>query len=441
MHTPKQLAPVAVAAFLLATSASAATLTGTVTNRTNGKLSKGDTIALINTAQGMDEIAKATSDPQGKFQIVAPDAGQILLHITHAGADYFKSVPPGVSSVDVDVYDSATKVDGITGEALVFRAQTDAPGKTLAVSENFFLQNASAPARTQFGGNTFDFFLPPGAQISQTVASAPNGLPTNVEFKTIDAAGGHYAFTFPIRPGETRFQVNYTLPYSGRQNFSLKLGSSTEYVAVMLPRSMQFHSAGQTQFQPINPDVNALTYAARNPPLTQPVEFAVTGLGQLPQQTTVAGGGQESQGGAQSAQSPEAPTTRPGGGLAPPGDPEAENDPWSKYKWWIVGLLGIALAGGAGVMLKRSTAAPPALTAGEASAPADSEPAYNQHPATPRAPGSTLHTLKDELFDLETDRVTGRITQLEYEEHKAALDVLLRRALSRIEPDAGASNV
>src|SRR5579863_7887514 len=109
---------------LFAASAFAATLTGVVTDRTTGKPSSGDTIAVINTSQGMDELSKVTTDAQGRFHTAAPDGGQILLHITHGGAEYFKTVPPGGSSIDIDVYDSAAKVDGITGEALVLRAET-----------------------------------------------------------------------------------------------------------------------------------------------------------------------------------------------------------------------------------------------------------------------------------------------------------------------------
>src|ERR1035441_5562375 len=152
---------------------------GQILLRTTGKPSAGDTIAVINTAQSMDEIAKATSDAQGRFSVNAPDGGQILLHITHSGAEYFKSVQPGAGSADIDVYDSAKKIDGIAGEALVLRAETDAAGKTLNVAENFFVQNTSAPARTEYGGNTFDFYLPKGAQVSETLASSPGGLPTN----------------------------------------------------------------------------------------------------------------------------------------------------------------------------------------------------------------------------------------------------------------------
>lgn len=423
-----------------ATAAFAATVAGTVTDRTTGKPSKGDTIAVINTAQGMDEIAKVTSDGQGKFNVNTPDGGQILLHITHAGAEYFKSVPPGGASVDIDVYDSAPKIDGIAGEALVFRAETDGQGKTLNITENFFLQNASAPPKTQYGGNTFDFYLPSRARIMQTVASAPNGLPTTVQVKTVDAGTGHYAFTFPVRPGETRFQVGYTLPYSGKQDFSLKLSIPTGDVAVMLPKSMQFQP-GQTQFQPINPDVTAQSYYAHTPPLAQPIQFSLAGTGQLPQAPDDAQG---QQGGSQAGQGAQASSERPGGGLGAPGDPDAENDPWSKYKWWIVGVLGLALAGGAGVMLRRGAAPMTVPVSTDLINPAlplvhDVGAPYASVSSRPTT--ATLQALKDELFELEADRITGRITASEYAEHKAAYDVVLRRALNRIEAGTTASNV
>ncbi len=421
---------------LCATSAFAAAITGTVTNRTTGKPSAGDTIAVINTAQGMDEITKATSDGQGRFHVTAPDGGQILLHITHAGAEYFKSVPPGSASVDLDVYDSAKKVDGIAGEALVFRAETDPTGKTLNVVENFFVQNTSAPALTEYGGNTFDFYIPKGTTPSLSLASAPGGLPTNSKLVTVDASTGHYAFTFPIRPGETRFQIAYSLPYSGKQPFAVKLSVPTGDVAVMLPKAMQFQ--GSAAFQPINPDVNAQSYDAHQPPFAQPVTFTLAGTGQLPDESAQSGaqGGGDQSGSSGPAQ---AGTTgaRPGGGLGAPDDPGGTNDPWAKYKWWILGGLGLALAAGAGVMLKNSPATP-----GAGLAPPPVEAAYEPGsvfalgataaPSSASSSAPLLQALKDELFELEADRLAGKLTDAQYAEHKAAFDVVLRRALSRI---------
>jgi hypothetical protein len=442
-RTLRNLLP-SICVLLCASAAVAATVTGTVTNRTTGKPSAGDTIGVINTAQSMDEITKVTSDASGSFHVSVPDGGQILLHVTHKGAEYFKSVQPGAASVDIEVYDSAAKIAGITGEALVLRAETEPTGKTLEVSENFFVQNASTPPRTEFGGNTFDFFLPKGAAVTQSLASAPGGLPTNVKIVPLDAAAGHYAFTFPVRPGENRFQVVYTLPYAGKLPFTLKLSVPTGDVAVMLPKTMQFD--GGAQFQPISPDPNSQSYDAHNPAFAQPIQFTIAGSGQLPQTPEEAqgaagagsqGGADQSAGGAQPAQT-TASGTRPGGGMAPPDDPEGANDPWAKYKWWILGLLGLALAGGAGVMLKSNPApvvavAVPPPTGDITGPPGTYIPASTA--ATVASAGNPLlQALKDELFELEADRLAGKLTAGQYAEHKAAFDVVLRRALSRTEP-------
>jgi hypothetical protein len=427
---------------LFATPVFASSITGTVTDRTTGKPSSGDTIAVINTAQSMDELTKVTSDAQGRFQAVAPDGGQILLHVSHRGAEYFKSVPPGTSSVEIDVYDSAAKIEGITGEALVLRAETDTGGKLLNIAENFFIQNASTPPRTEYGGNTFDFYLPKGAIVMQTLASSPGGLPTNTEVKTLDAAGGHYAFTFPVRPGETRFQVVYTMPYSGKQSFSLKLSVPTSDVAVMLPKTMQFQ--GSSQFQPLNQDPNAQSYDDHDPLAAQPVQFSISGSGQLPQDQAQSGEQPGSNGGQQATNG-----TRPGGGLGAPDDPNGTNDPWAKYKWWILSALGLALVAGAGFMLKAGQPTPatafadsvPPLSSTEGPLLATAQSGvYAAAAPVIVGPGVLLHALKDELFVLETDRVAGRLSEDEYAQHKAAFDVVLRRAMGRSQASPGASN-
>jgi hypothetical protein len=427
---------------LCAAPAFAANITGTVTNGTTGKPSPGDTIAAVNMAQSMDEIAKATSDTSGIFHIAVPDDGQILLHITHRGAEYFKTLPPGASTIDLQVFDSAAKVSGITAEAMVLRFETDPIGKTLHVSENFFVKNDSAPPRTEVGGNTYDFYMPKGAQVVQSMASTPNGLPTDVKLSPVDTATGHYGFTFPLRPGETLFQIIYTLPYTGSQPFSLKLPMPTGDVAVVLPKSMQFD--GGNQFQPIEPDPSTQNFDAHKPASDQPVHFTISGTGTLPQRTQDSQGGAQSAGDqsantTQSAQQPAARDSRPGGGLGVPDDPDGTNDPWAKYKWWIIGGLGLALAVGAGIMLKSNPSSAPAAPAPQPASDITGPAGTYIDPATvapTRPAGSSifLQALKDELFALEADRLSGKLTEAEYTEQKSAFDIVLRRALNRSNP-------
>jgi len=415
-----------VCVLLCAATTFASTLTGVVTNRTTGKPSAGDTVAVINTAQSMNELAKATTDGNGRFRVNTPDGGQILLHVTHRGAEYFKSVPAGLSSIDIDVFDSSEKVDGITNTALVLRAETDATGKTLNLIETFAVQNDSTPPRTEVGGNTFDFYLPKGATIIQTQASTAGGMGTNTDVKTLDAASGHYAFTFPVRPGETRLEVAYSLPYNGKQSFALRFSMPANGVAIMLPKSMTF--APSTAFQPINLDASAQSYVAHQPNPAQPVAFTLSGAGQLPQM----------QGEAQGADDPStqaSSNSRPGGGLGAPTDPGGNNDLWSKYKWWIIGTLGLVLAAGSGAMLRNTSASATDPVTGPLTA--ELPPLDNEQQADRQS--VLLHALKDEIFALETDRLEGRLSDAQYAEQKAAFDVVLRRALSRKESTSDAS--
>jgi hypothetical protein len=117
--------------------------------------------------------------------------------------------------------------------------------------------------------------------------------------------------------------------------------------------------------------------------------------------------------------------------LGVPLDPEGTNDPWAKYKWWILGGLGLAMAVGAGMMLKNGPAQAVAVSGAGGFA------------AGPVVGGSDslLAAMKEELFALETDRLQGRLSESEYVEQKAALEVVLRRALLRGERAADASNV
>jgi hypothetical protein len=143
---------------------------------------------------------------------------------------------------------------------------------------------------------------------------------------------------------------------------------------------------------------------------------------------------------------------RPGGGI---GNPIGTPDPLTKYKWWILGGLTLLLAAAAAFLLRRqgalaaggsapgmdaafearpfpggapSTAAPVNYTAAPISyAPAPPSASYAAPPATGNA--ALLNSLKDELFALEREKVSGTISAVDYAEAKAGLEAVLKRAL------------
>ena len=125
-----------------------------------------------------------------------------------------------------------------------------------------------------------------------------------------------------------------------------------------------------------------------------------------------------------------APQQGPGGGI---GEPINTPDPLSKYKWWILGGLALLLAAAAAFLLRR----PPVPVAAAAGVPGavavpQAIPAAHAAPATPVAKNSALlNALKEELFSLESEKISGTITPEEFAEQKAALETVLKRALKR----------
>ena len=423
-------------------------ITGVATNKTTNKPAAGDDVVLIRLAQGMQEAARTKTDAKGRFTLEIPDGdtGMHLVRVTHDKANYFRPAPPGTQSVEVEVFNAAAKVKGVSSEADVMRIQTDESGKTLRVIENFFVKNESNPPLTQFSDRPFEFYLPEGAVVEGSAALAPGGMPVQASPVPLGEPN-HYAFIFPIRPGETRFQISYRLPYSGSLKFAPRVMMPTDTVAIMMPKSMTFKPGPSSPYAPVTEETTAQTYVARNAQPSQALDFTISGTGQMPRDTGAAAAGGEATSnatapaGAGGAASSAASDTRPGGGLGTPLDPEGTNDPWAKYKWWILGALGLAMAVGAGMMLKSGPAqAAAASGAGAFSpAPAGTGPAGTGYVGT--GSDSLLAAMKEELFALETDKLQGRLSESEYVEQKAALEVVLRRALSRGEHAAEASNV
>jgi hypothetical protein len=237
---------VAILSLALASSA-AQTLSGTVTNGTTGKPAAEDEVILINIANGMDVAGSTKADSKGKFSFKLTDsAGPHLIRAVHQGVNYHQMAPPGTNSVDLQVYDVAAKVSGISVTADVMRFQ--ASGGTMQGVRLFFVNNESSPAKTQMGERNFEFYLPPNAKIEQLQARAPNGQPISAD-AVPESEKNRYAIAFPLRPGETQFQLEYTLPYSGEVKIDPKPLYPAKHVVVVLPKTMQFKAANAASFQ------------------------------------------------------------------------------------------------------------------------------------------------------------------------------------------------
>jgi len=420
---------------LLATAAlaQASTVTGTVTDKTTNKPAAGDAVVLVDAQAGMKEVAKTTTSASGRYSLNTLGSSSYLVRVTHQGTTYFISAPQEGSQGDITVYDAAAQVDGIAISADVIECETD--NGRLYVNERYFIHNTSSPPRTQNSAHGFEIVLPADAVLESSAASRPGGLATNVQLQPTGQKG-HYAFNFPIQPSqgekETLFDVRYQLPYSGgKYSFTAKEPLPADNLAVLLPKGMSFTAGAGADFKQVEEDPGVLTFIAKNALPGKTIEFTVSGSGAMPRENqgtnaSAASGTQSSDASASGSQS----GTQAGGGLAAPINTP---DPLTKYKWWILGALALLLAAVAAFLLRKPAADPAAgLASGAAIAAGQENSTAFAASATPASRNaSLLNVLKDELFALESEKLSGTISAEEYAELKPALETVLKRALKR----------
>lgn len=416
---------------LAAAVSHAATVTGTVTNKTTGKPAAGDQVVLVDVQAGMGEVAHATTDAKGHYSLVEPGSSPYLVRVTHEGAGYFVAAPEGgAGPANITVYDVAPKVQGVFIEADVLEIETE--NGQLKVTERYFVHNTSAPPTTQWSAKSFQVVLPADAVVDGVGGQRPNGLPTSIKLDP-DGPKGHYAFNFPIQPDDgdkdTLFQLAYHLPYNGKMPFHAQVTLPADNFAVLLPKSMTFNAPSDEAFKSVPEDPNVQTYVLKSATPNKVLEFTIAGTGSIPRE-------QQGQAGAQSAGAgmgapdasgggqDNAANGKPGGGI---GNPIDTPDPLSKYKWWILGGLALLLAAAAAFLLRKPVGA--AAEAGVAAVPgAVPYPSV----ASPAAKHNQLLTvLKEEMFAVESEKIHGTIGAEEYARVKAALETVLTRALSR----------
>jgi len=395
----------AVVIFLCCLAASGQVLRGMANNGTTKKPAAGDDVVLVRLDKGMETEARTKTNARGEFNFELPDSQTMrAVRVRHQNVNYFQPVMPGATSVAVTVYDSAQTVPGVhqTNQSAIFEAQ----GNTIRVYEIFNIRNDSQPPRTQ---PALAFYLPEGAKVESGQAMREGGMTLKVAAAPL--GDNKYSVSYPLMPGETHIEVPYTLPYTGTLKFEPKLAGTVEKFYVVTPKSMAFAAESGAQYQAadaenVAPDLKGMdVHIANNTADEKQLAFSVAGEGRVPQQPAQqAGGGQEGN----SRQSDE---NRPGGGM---GIPNERPNPLSNGEWKFLGILTLFMAAGAAIIFMTS---------------------HNQGavvPAQPQAHSApVLDALKEEMFQLEAERLQGKINGHEYETAKAALVKTLQRAMRR----------
>jgi hypothetical protein len=416
-------------------AAMAGTLTGTVHNGTNGQLAAGVDVILIQLQGGMQPVANTKSDSKGHFEFTNPEIGAapMLVRAVYRGVNYHEPVPPGKTTVDVQVFEPTDKANAFSVAARAVILQPK--GSDLLIGEEYSIENKTQPPVAYFTPNgSFVFALPDGAQLSQVSAAGASGMA--VVQGTIDKGKGLEAIAFPFRPGESNVRVSYSLPYANNAT-KIRIVSpyAVERLAVFAPPGVQvsgdgFSAAGQEQ------GFNA--YMRESVAANTPVLVTVSGTAPMPAPAQSGGGGAPAGGGggdpSQNA-SINSRTESDGG----PATATATAIParLDSLKWILVGGFAAIFALGFVYLLRRPQAVAVGATAGAPAAafePPVTKPAAKAVAASAgsvvaevdREVRGSLDELKDNLFRLELRRQAGTISEADYLRERQRIDATLR---------------
>ncbi len=210
---------------LLAMAPAFAAVDGVIVNGTTGQPEPNTVVLLIQPTQaGMQTLGTTKSDAQGKFSFDNnDDSGPRLIQAVFDGVQYNKMVPPGAPSIGVQIpVFASTNKAGTAKETQHFIVLQ--PGdKEMTVSEG--LLYVGDPGVTYYDpvNGSVRFYVP--AEVKGPIGVTVNpagGMPIQrPALKTKEP--NVYKIDYPVRPGETRFDLNYTIPTTSPMIFSDRL--------------------------------------------------------------------------------------------------------------------------------------------------------------------------------------------------------------------------
>jgi hypothetical protein len=434
---------------ILAPITRAGTVTGTVTNGTNGKPAAGVQVILIQLQGGMQPVDNTKTDANGHYQFTNPGIGgqmPMLIRAIYRDVFYHEAVAPGKTTADVTVYEPTSKPGSVavTTHAIIIQPS----GSELIVGEEFSVENKTQPPMTYYlDSGSFLFTLPEGATLNEVAAAGASGMP--VVQSTLDKGKNLRAIAYAFRPGENEVRISYKLPYPGNET---KLRIISPYLAgrlvIATPPTVQIAADGLVSAAP---EQGFSIYMHDSVAANAPVNVTVSGTAAPPPQQGGASGA--ASGGAQS-----------GGEVGPPAAADNTQNPsvnsrldesgaealttaattmparLDSLKWILVVGFAAIFALGFVFLWRRPqmmSAAATITAAGAGSVAVAIPPTPIPSRATSNAGAAAvaeadshvrggLDELKDTLFRLELRRQAGTIADDDYARERQRIEQLLR---------------
>ncbi len=225
-----------------------AAITGTVINRTTGAPQAATTVTFYKFGQGgMEPVTAAQTDAQGQFTIHQAPAGSgpAMLRVEIDNVTYNRMLPPGTptTGITLDVFNATrpARPVAVSKHMLVFQPTA---GGAMSVNETFLIENSGKTTWVDPGSGTLRFYLPSSVQGRvEATGDAPDGLAIPIPTAKT-AVPQVYAAKFEIKPGETRIDVDYTVPYTAGTAYAGKIESQDENTYLVAPEGVTLEGAG-----------------------------------------------------------------------------------------------------------------------------------------------------------------------------------------------------
>jgi hypothetical protein len=413
------VAAIALAPFAVARSG---TVHGTVKNGTTGRPGAGIEVILIQLQGGMQPVANTQSNAQGEFTFDNPGLGvqPMLVRAVYHGINFHQPVPPGRSTVEVEIFESSkdAKTIDVPSHVVIFQPN----GATLTVGEEYGIDNKSQPPQAYFRADgNFEFVLPENAKLQQVAASGPAGMP--VVQAPIDKGKSHYAIAFAFRPGQNTVRYSYELPYPGNiATVKIPTVYPGGRLLVVAPPTVQVSGDG---LQAGGQELGMNLYGRENLAANSLYAINVSGTAPPPDQNDA---GQQ-----------QGRDAQQGGGESGGVNIQQVPGRLDILKWpVIIGFVGVFALGG--ILLARR---PVVAVAGRVPVESENVPApslqKSKPPVAAKTPaastsleemdtaiGTSLDSLKERLFRLELRHQAGTISEEEYAQERARAQKVLR---------------
>lgn len=233
-----------LALLLALASAALAAVDGTVVNRTTGKPQPGVVVTLYRLGgAGMQPVKTVKTDARGAFRVEHQLEGPHLLQAIYDGVVYNRMLQPGSpsSGLELDVYNASAKPSG--AKVAQHMVLLEPLGGVLHVSESVIFNNSGNLTYNDPANGTLRVFLPETVRGAPRVTiTAPQGMPVErsaVATKTPNV----YKIDFPVKPGETRFDLTYVLPMPESKTFRGKVLHDGAAVRLVAPRGVTLKGA------------------------------------------------------------------------------------------------------------------------------------------------------------------------------------------------------